>query len=438
MSRKIEVKNRLDLSEEEKTIHANSFGKILILEYTKESTSPFVDKFLTLYVKNSRVLQANLDCIDNPSKIGAIYIGKIKNVVKNLNACFIEIAKDEICFLALKDAKDPIMVNRPYDGRILIGDEIVVQVIQDSIKTKQPAVSTKISLPGSLVVVSLDGNRVNLSTKLSREQKESMKNTLLTHNLINEDGILVHEDELPDYSLIVRTEAGSCEDSNEWINQYKEKCLELKELIKKSKYMTCYSCLRSSNPSYISSILQFSSKDYQEIITNSDAIYNNLIDYYKENNNSMLQNIRFYNDATYPLDKLYQVDKYMKEALSPKVWLKSGAYLVIEQTEALVVIDVNSGKCDLKKNAAEIAMKINIEAAQEIAIQTRLRNLSGIIIVDFISMTSKQDENMLLKTLEKLFKEDPIHTDVIDITSLGLVEITRKKINKSLKEQVAL
>ena len=127
----------------------------------------------------------------------------------------------------------------------------------------------------------------------------------------------------------------------------------------------------------------------------------------------------------------------MKTALSSKVWLKSGGYLVIEPTEALTVIDVNSGKYESGREAQDTYRKINLEAAEEVAFQLRLRNLSGIIIVDFINMRSRDDNNMLLQTLRKFVKQDRVNTTIVDMTPLGLVEITRKRTSRPLREQFA-
>ena len=125
----------------------------------------------------------------------------------------------------------------------------------------------------------------------------------------------------------------------------------------------------------------------------------------------------------------------MSEALGKKVWMKSGGYLVIEPTEALVVIDVNTGKYSGKKALRETIMKINLEAAEEIGHQIRLRNLSGIIVIDFIDMEREEDKKFLLKRLEEIVSKDPVKTTVVEITKLNLVEITRKKIRKPLCEQ---
>ena len=144
----------------------------------------------------------------------------------------------------------------------------------------------------------------------------------------------------------------------------------------------------------------------------------------------------FYEDALLPLYKLYSVEARLSEALDRKVWLKSGGYLVIDRTEALTCIDVNSGKYVGKKSGDESYFHINLEAAEEIAVQLRLRNLSGIIIIDFINMKAKEKNRQLMNSLKKFLDKDPVRTSVVDMTPLGLVEVTRKKEKKSLWEQL--
>ena len=150
-----------------------------------------------------------------------------------------------------------------------------------------------------------------------------------------------------------------------------------------------------------------------------------------------LSRLRYYADPSLSLSGLYNLASKRKEAFERRVWLKSGGYLVIEPTEALTVIDVNSGKYIGKKAARDTFRLINAEAAVEIARQLRLRNLSGIILVDFINMERKEDEKELMHLLALELKKDPIKAAVIDMTPLGLVELTRKKVRKPLREQMA-
>ena len=136
------------------------------------------------------------------------------------------------------------------------------------------------------------------------------------------------------------------------------------------------------------------------------------------------------------MDSVYGLSKALENALKERVWLKSGGYLVIQPTEALTVIDVNTGKYTGKKKKSDTFLKINLEAAREAAHQLRLRNLSGIVVADFIDMDREEDNRTLLSVLASELKRDPVKTTLVDMTPLGLVEITRKKVQKTLAEQV--
>ena len=136
------------------------------------------------------------------------------------------------------------------------------------------------------------------------------------------------------------------------------------------------------------------------------------------------------------MSALYSVKASLEKALRTQVWLNSGASIIIEHTEALTVIDVNSGKNLARKEMRENLLRINLEAAKEIAYQLRLRNISGMILIDFINLLSKEDEAVLLKEFRSYLRKDPVKADLIDMTKLGLVEVTRKKIKKSLRDSL--
>ena len=158
---------------------------------------------------------------------------------------------------------------------------------------------------------------------------------------------------------------------------------------------------------------------------------------YEQLQNDGYDNLEFYEDSNYPLEKLAGIKTKLDKALSKRVWLKSGGNLVIEPTEALTVIDVNTGKAiEGKRNKETTFFKVNCEAAKEAARQIRLRNLSGIIIIDFINMKNSDNNLALLHSLREWTADDPVTTKVIDMTPLGLVEITRKKIHMPLSEQL--
>ena len=173
-----------------------------------------------------------------------------------------------------------------------------------------------------------------------------------------------------------------------------------------------------------------------EIITDEPELYDAMQAFLKEKKSPLEHCLRLYEDGQLSLDTCYGLSMRLMEALKERVWLKSGGYLVIQPTEALTVIDVNTGKSTTKRDVQEHYLKVNLEAAQEIAYQLRLRNISGIIIVDFIDMTSTEAKGQLMDALLGYTRLDPVPVQVVDMTKLNLVELTRKKVKKSLREQL--
>lgn len=366
---------------------------------------------------------------EDRSKVGAIYIGKVKNVVKNINACFVEIADGEIAFLPLKEAQDALLLNRPSDGRILQEDEVLVQVQRDAIKTKQAGLTARVNISSEHFAFALGNPHLGISSKLDKENRDKLKALLFAANLLDEKGDFVPAEGLPPYGLVLRTaSAAFLSEAGEetFLSALREQHQSFIDSVSHTNFQTCFSCLLPPPSGYPKAFAYFGAKDYEEIITDDTEAYEAL---------QHMENVRFYEDALLPLSKLYSLESKVREALSKNVWLKSGASLVIEQTEGLNVIDVNSGKFDKKRFDEENILQINLEAAREIALQIKLRNLSGIIIVDFISMKSHAHEEKLLQELRRQVSTDSVPTKVIDITALGLVELTRQKGFKSLKEQ---
>ena len=202
------------------------------------------------------------------------------------------------------------------------------------------------------------------------------------------------------------------------------------ELLAKAENRTCFTLLEGAEPSVILSLRDTYAGSLQSVITDDKICYEEMRRYLDKNQKADLEKLQFYQDPLLPLIKLYKLEAALEEALERRVWLKSGGYLVIEPTEALTVVDVNTGKYSGKKNAEDTILK----AAAETARQLCLRNLSGIIIVDFIDMAREEHKQQLLTALEEELKKDPVKTVLVDMTKLGLVEITRKKVRKPLHE----
>ena len=364
--------------------------------------------------------------------LGSIYVAKVKNINKNINAAFVELFDGQMAFLPLEDVQGRAFLQNGFSSqkndsskvtRLREGDELPVQVVKEGVKTKDPVVTTKLSVNGAYAVVTLDKRKGGLqySKKLSKEKKQEL------HALLQQTDV---EKQLQDagYAAVIRTGAGDFEDISVLQSELQSLIHKMDEILLHAKTRTCFSCIHKSEPSYIEYLHHPSFIEYEEIVTDILEVYENLQMYYKGN-----KGVRFYNDA-FPLSKLYSIDSKMDELFAKKVNLKSGANLIIEYTEAMTVIDINTAKCISKKDKDTLNYKINLEAAQMIARHLRLRNISGIVIVDFINMENEQYQAELIQELKRLLKKDPVPCNYVDMTSLGLVEITRKKVQKPVYE----
>ncbi len=307
-----------------------------------------------------------------------------------------------------------------------------MQLEKEAVRTKEPVFTMNLSLAGKYCVVSYANTYKGVSKKCSKQERERLR-AAIPQNIA--------------YGVVVRTNASSLLDASNMETSEMQDVLQpvtdeileynhkMSLLLQEGIHRTCYSRIWQSVPSYLTN-MRDTSDSYQQIVTDSKEIYEELKDFVTHYMPKQLSDITLYQDADYPLQKLYRVETQLEELLAKKVWLKSGAYLVIEKTEAMYVIDVNSGKNITKKDNAAYIVQINMEAAEEIMRQIRLRNLSGMILVDFINMEDPQKDFALLQQLRTLAKKDRVLTTVVDVTALGLVEITRKKTTKSLYEQL--
>lgn len=236
------------------------------------------------------------------------------------------------------------------------------------------------------------------------------------------------------YGVIVRTNAKTA--TLEQINaEFVALIKKADQVIQNDIHRTCYSKIYEPSEEYLLSIQNSYINAIGEIVTDDVSLYEQIRAYLELYQKEDLNKLRFYDDKMLPLYKLYSLSNQLENALKKNVWLKSGGYIIIEQTEAMVVIDVNTGKFDgKKKDREQNFLKINIEAAKEIANQLILRNLSGMILIDFISMEKKESIDRLISVLIEELKKDPVKADFVDITKLGIIELTRKKTKQSLAE----
>ena len=309
------------------------------------------------------------------------------------------------------------------------GDEILVQVEKEAVKTKDPVVTPELSFSGryAVLIPSEAPGRLVFSGKLDTAVKKRLRDFLPADELT---------EVLKNASLIIRTNAGELTEKEPLVSDIQKLSALACRLLSVADKRTCYSCLYRPASPYLMEIRDTYTDQFDTIITDDRQLYEETADFLKTQYPEELSRLQFYEDPRVSLSNLYGLSAKLKEATETRVWLKSGGYLVIEPTEALTVIDVNSGKYSGKKGIRDTFRMINREAALEIARQLRLRNLSGIILVDFINMEEADDRQELLEFLSAQLKRDPVKTALIDMTPLGLVEITRKKIRRPLKEQL--
>ena len=375
---------------------------------------------------------------------GIICIARVKKIATNLDAAFVDIAKGVTCYLETAHIKDAWFSKQCRSGKLTEGDELVVQITKEAIKTKYPIADTKLSLTGKYFVLTNENRPLAISSKLSADEKERLSSQVKLFKqmqLFEKEAVTDtkqnagQEEKRMSHSLIVRTNAAGAS-PEELETEYRKLLSDYQKLAATFPFRTCYSILMPPKKFYENAINHLYQEELGEIITDEKNIYEELQQLYA-GNPDILSKIRFYENDAISLGTLYSFETQIQRAISERVWMKSGAYLIIQPTEALTVIDVNSGKNTSGKNAEEYYYKINLEAASEISRQLRLRNISGIVIVDFINMAKEEQRKELMHQFRLSLKEDPVPVRLVDITKLGLVELTRKKERKTLLEQVA-
>lgn len=391
------------------------------------------DTIISALYDGMEMIQVSINPAEEDTILGNIYLGKVKNIIKNINAAFIEIADGKMCYYSMSEKQSPIMANQPVsegedrpkkESKIKIGDELIVQVTKEDIKTKAPVVSSNINLTGKFIALTHGKSSVGVSTKIEDPKERQRLRSIVKPYTTKE------------YGLIVRTNAAYIQD--ELIIKEINNLIDLYNNIRTyGVHKSRYSLLYRTPPGYICDIRDGYSEHLDEFVTDDEELYENMKEYLIQHQPEDKDKLRLYKDPAISLSSLYGVMEKINDAIKPKVWLKSGGTLVIQPTEALTVIDVNTGKAiSGKKKVQETFLKVNLEAAKEIAKQLRLRNLSGIIIIDFIDMDLQKNKDLLMEELQEHFKKDPIKTTLVDMTALGLVEVTRKKQRKPLHEQL--
>ncbi|MFI3172290.1 MAG: ribonuclease E/G [Eubacteriales bacterium] len=375
------------------------------------------------HAENSRVTELQVTPLSKQEpEIGDIYIGRVQKIVPSLNAAFIEVIPQKPCYYDIKKNLNPIFTHKIGKKPICEAEQLIVQIEKEAVKTKPMTVTSNINFTGNYVVVATGDKTIGVSSKIQDENRKRLQK-------------LLAEYQSEEYGIIARTNAMTA--SEEMIRSELESLiLECKNLVQKANTRTTFTCLKKASAPYIAFIRTMYHEDVEKIQVENQEVYDEIVSCFSKIQPAIVEKLELYTDKNYDLNKLYSLDKVIENATRKKVWMKSGAYLVIEPTEALTVVDVNSGKCVIKKDKEELYFKINCEAAIEVAMQMRLRNLSGIIIIDFINLKDAKKMREVLKILKEHLQNDKIPTKLIGVTKLQLVEITRMKKRQSLQESL--
>ena len=351
---------------------------------------------------------------------GRIYLGRVQNVLQGMQAAFIDIGEDRNTFIHLKDIlpKVDIVKNKNIEEEknikklVKVNDKILIQVKRDATNMKGAKVSTHISIPSRYFVLMPDTEIKTISQKIEEEDEKKRLNNIVDEILPEGYGVIVRT------SAVNKTIEELEKDIQASINEW--------ERIKKIKEDESNNapCLVYEGQSFIEKLLvDLVDKDISRIVVNNEKYYNDVKQFLdKIEKTDILVELRENED----IFSVYDIREQLEKTKQRKVWLKCGGFITIDKTEALTAIDVNSGKYTGSKNLEQTVFKVNNEASIEIAKQLRLRDIGGIIIIDYIDMADEEHKKDVIKILQENLKQDRSKTQIVGFSKLNLLEMTRK------------
>jgi len=414
-------------------------------------------------LENGTIAELFIERGDETNITSNIYKGRIQRVLPGMQAAFVDIGLTQAAFLYVDDilddnaneftemleqdsdadnmqnsssdtdddgiimSKEPEIPSRwghPSPSKFSIEElvtenqEILVQIAKSPIGTKGPRVTTHISLPGRFMVIMPTVNHIGISRRITSEkERDRLKNLLAS----------VRKD---NFGYIFRTAAEGIEEE-----QLKKEINFLtrtwEDIQKKSKTASAPRLIYRDLIVTFRAVRDLLTDEYDKVIIDSKAGYKDIKDFIAKFMPDLNVTVELYTGAE-PIFDVYNIEGDIARALKKKVWLKSGGYIIIDQTEALVAIDVNTGRYVGKHNFEETILKTNLEAVKEIAYQIRLRNIGGIIIIDFIDMKKNHHKEKVMVQLNEALKKDKSQTNVLPLSELGLVQMTRKRVRRNL------
>ncbi len=414
----------------------NSMASELIINVTSMETR-------IALLENGIIVELHIDRESDKGIVGNIFKGKVQRVLPGMQSAFVDIGLERAAFLYVDDVYNDkkefkSMLNAFSDNNdaadtangetcyhpappliedlLTEGKEILVQVIKDPIGSKGARISSHISLPGHHLVFLPTLNNIGISRRITdEEERERLRD-------------IIEKIKPPDTGFIIRT-ASEGSNEGELVTDMDFLIKLWNNIQKRMEKAPTPSLLHEDLSISLRAIRDLYSKNVRKVVVDSQSTYENIIYFIETFLPQLKYSVELY-EGPEPVFDTYGIELEISRALGKRIWLKSGGYIVIEETEALIVIDVNTGRYVGKGNQGDTILKTNLEAVKEIAYQIRLRNLGGIIIMDFIDMEKNSDQEMVLNSLNEELKKDRAKTNVVDMSDLGLVQMTRKEYGK--------
>jgi len=390
-------------------------------------------------LENHSLVEFLAERADAARQVGDIFKGRVNAVLPGMQAAFIDIGLEKTAFLHVSDMVMPdaeimegideeseragpaarkVPRGVSIEGLLKKGQEITVQVTKEPIGTKGPRVTTQLSIAGRFLVLMPGIPQVGVSRKIeNREDRARLRETV--------QGVLP-----AGMGAIVRTVAEG-KQKRHFASDVRYLTRLWKQIQESFERMPCPSLLHKEVGLTIGLLRDLFSEDVDRLIIDSKKEHKQILTYLQSTAPELRDRVHLYKEDT-PIFDAYEIENEIEKTLSSKIWLKQGGYIVLEQAEALVAIDVNTGRYTGEKDQEETIVRTNLEAAKEIARQLRLRDIGGILVIDFIDMEKEANRDKVLETLREALKRDRSRTKTFRVSELGLVEMTRQRVRPSL------
>ncbi len=384
-------------------------------------------------VENGQLVELFVEQPEHGRMVGDIYLGKVVNVVQGMQAAFVDIGHKQDAFLHFSDIGDELveyksLLNlggksqpRKKSGQRPIpkeGQEILVQIIKEPISKKGARITTELSFPGRYIVLVPNSDTVGVSKKIYRlKEKRLLKKTVSS---IRPEG----------FGIIVRTVAEN-KDESQLKNDLDNLLKQWKKIEGKLKKTTTPALIYKDVTMASSVIRDLFTSDVNKVILDSKKLFKQTVSYLKDLSSPLAGRVEYYKGKK-PIFDYFGIESDFEKSLSRKVWTPNGGYLIFDHTEALVAVDVNSGKFIGRKQPEQNILKVNLEASREIARQLRLRDMGGIIVIDFIDMLDPKNKKKLYDEFAKELKKSRAQVNLAQVSEFGLIELTRERVRPSL------